>query len=143
MTYLNLIEQEFPNLKNSYYKETSKATSQYNCIAWAININNKRYWPNNIDYFWPDNISNSQKIESFIKLFNKEGYYQCDDSEYEEGFEKICLYTLNNVPKHAARQTKNGNWTSKLGDEIDIEHTITGLVGNWYGNPTLFFKKKL
>ncbi len=59
----------------------------------------------------------------------------CEQSEFEQGFEKIAIY-VNNMgkPTHAARQLPSGYWTSKLGRWIDIEHTLAGLTESEYGS---------
>jgi hypothetical protein len=46
------------------------------------------------------------------------------------------------VPKHAARSLPNGAWTSKLGDDEDIEHsTLAVLEGREYGRAKVFLKR--
>ena len=63
------------------------------------------------------------------------------DEALEAGYEKVALYALAGVPKHAARQLPGGGWTSKLGELDDIEHTLEGLVGSWYGNVVQILKR--
>jgi hypothetical protein len=58
---------------------------------------------------------------------------------FERGVEK----SGGGKPKHAARQLANGRWTSKLGELEDIEHTLNGLDGIWYGSVMLILKRAL
>ena len=51
----------------------------------------------------------------------------------EVGYEKIALYALGVKPTHAARQTKSGKWTHKMGSDIDLETTLKGVEGPKYG----------
>ena len=53
-----------------------------------------------------------------------ENYFPTVDESLEPGFEKVALYALGGVPKHAARQLSSGRWSSKLGDLEDVEHTL-------------------
>ena len=60
----------------------------------------------------------------------------------EEGFIKVAIFADSSLrPTHVARQLSNGNWTSKLGQNIDIEHDITGVECAKYGNALRYMKK--
>jgi len=43
-------------------------------------------------------------------------------------FEKIAIYAAGGVPTHAAKQTSDGRWKSKLGGWEDIEHNTPKAV---------------
>lgn len=139
------LARHFPDIINHYLSdEVSEPTNRYNCIAWAYGLDTCRYWPNLYSYDWPTGISNTETIESFIELFSSIGYDQCENGELEEGYLKIAIYADNNgVPTHAARQLPNGNWTSKCGENIDIEHTIIGMANGFYGNVAVYMKKPI
>ena len=138
-TYL---EELFPKLSTTSYQITSPRTYSYNCIAWAAMDQDNWWWPDEDGcYYWPDEAPREETIEAFIQAYGLSGYEVCDDAQLEAGFEKIALYALNNRPKHAARQLNNGNWTSKLGQLEDIEHTLDGLVGNAYGAVVQFMRR--
>jgi hypothetical protein len=75
----------------------------------------------------------------------------CADGSLEDGFEKISIYAnANSVPTHAARQTVNGAWVSKLGRSFDIEHeSLNGVSGPGnpqgvedYGSPAVYMRRK-
>ncbi len=52
----------------------------------------------------------------------------------ESGREKVAIYVgPSGTPTRASRQLKNGWWASKLGQNIDIEHTFEALDGPEYG----------
>ena len=132
----------FPGLKDNF-TVTSPKDTRYNCIAWAYGENHKWFWPAKRCY-WPTNIPYENTPEAFIKLFAAIGYQHCEDSLLELGYEKIALYIKDNEPQHAAKQLNNGKWTSKLGQDIDIQHdTPACLNGPLYGNAIVFMRRKL
>lgn len=135
---------EFPNSVNEFLIETSADDQTYNCIAWAYGISDKWFWPdNNLYSYWPPTVPNEENVSAFIQLFGEVGYEECQDGDTEPGYEKIAIYTdANGIPTHAARQLPNGRWTSKLGYNIDIEHSIFSLDGGFYGNATVFMKRE-
>src|ERR1043166_1300588 len=123
----------FPLLETEGYTETSPASSEYNCIAWAAGKTDVARWPDpqRIGY-WPDDAPRTETLDAFYAAFEAIGYFRCDDGALEERFEKVALYALGGRPKHAARQLPDGRWTSKLGKHIDITHTLRGLEGPMY-----------
>jgi hypothetical protein len=57
---------------------------------------------------------------------------------------KVAVYGIGGFYTHATRQLETGKWTSKLGNEEDIEHDLPELVGGGvYGEIALFMKRKL
>jgi len=58
-------------------------------------------------------------------------------------FEKVAIYALDGEPTHAARQLSDGTWTSKLGKDIDITHTLRALEGSTYGQVAAYLKRAL
>ncbi|HOB70603.1 MAG TPA: hypothetical protein PLD55_06520 [bacterium] len=132
----------FPNSQKEPFTETSPATNSYNCIAWAANDNSKWYWPENHCY-WPEGVEKKETIDSFIKMFSTFGYEICSDGLCEEGIEKIVIFSdENGKPTHAARQIDENFWTSKLGREIDVSHTLNAMCNGDYGNPAVFMKRR-
>ena len=85
-------------------------------------------------YYWPMEAPRAYSIDAYIRAFETLDFTPCTDSGVEPGFEKVALYALGDEPTHAARQLPNGEWTSKLGQLEDIEHTLEGLVGAEYGS---------
>ena len=70
------------------------------------------------------------------------------NKDFEEGFEKIAIYTTpNGKTTHASKQVSNEIWKSKLGAHYDIEHDFDGLNG-WiseqsYGRVACVMKRKI
>ena len=130
----------FPKITPSNCRCTSPATDDYNCIAWAYERDNVWCEPG---FFWP--ISRHEyTIEVYIELFSSIGYRRCEDASYEKGFQKIALYIKDEKPTHAARQLTTGKWTSKLGQDIDIEHDYPEVLdGPAYGVASIFMKREI
>lgn len=134
--------QEFPNSFVDPFFKTSDFTPNYNCIAWAYEDPTRWYWPDprNI-YYWPNDVPRKIDLDSFIELFSKKGYQVCPNDQLEPGFKKIAIFIDNNgIPTHAARQLINGFWTSKLGRDIDVQHTINSIIGGAYGNVGVYMR---
>lgn len=134
----------FPKLaEDCYFKITSKKTPTYNCIAWAYGIDNRWMWPNTGKYhfidgvhFWPDDNIIDENVDNFIEAFVSKGYEICENCAFDAGYRKIALYVKPNTKTctHAARELRNGYWTSKLGDKNDIQHESPfSIEGDWYG----------
>ncbi len=126
------ISDVFPyltRLKSSDFQVTSDSCRSYNCIAHAAG-DTKHFWDPLIH--WPDGVTRAYTLEAYTECFESLGYQVCDSDELEAGYEKVALYLWNRQPGyfHATRQLVNGRWTSKLGKNVDIEHTLDALVSN-------------
>jgi hypothetical protein len=144
----------FPNLSIQNSRKTSRRSRRYNCIAWAAGIVTQFWWPDpiavaNKEAFWPEGVALDTTIDSFIAAYTTLGFVPCAGFIQEVGFEKIAIYgTVNDrggiEPTHAARQLSDGNWSSKLGRNVDIEHTTLDAVsGPLYGTAVRFVKRPI
>jgi hypothetical protein len=112
----------FPRLTAANHRETSPATPVYNCIAWAAE-DIRRWWQPGIHWLpsdWPDDDFSIGALE---RVFRELGYEEAGtDDTLEPGYLKVVLYGSGLLYTHAARQLPTGQWTRKLGFDIDIEH---------------------
>ena len=132
------------------WRPTSCATDNYNCIAWALGIQDRGLWPSEV-WEWPRRIPAVVTTQEFIDVFEMFGYEICSSWIFESGCEKVILYERAGEVTHAARQLQDGMWTSKLGAGIDIVHQ--GLVDfppdppyyscTIYGAAAIFLKRRL
>ncbi|MBT6049245.1 MAG: hypothetical protein HOG49_20815 [Candidatus Scalindua sp.] len=139
-----VLEKEFPGLTSSNYRITSDLTGEYNCIAWAANETDVWWEPDPYDlYFWPPGIQRTYTLDAYINAYGTLGYTTCEDTEYEEDYEKIAIYLdSDETPTHAARQLDSGNWTSKLGSLEDIEHnSLDDIICYEYGSSVVVMKR--
>ena len=134
----------FPHLANSGVQATSPRTKNYNCIAWAAGETNKWWWPRGPKSYWPSKAPRSLAVNTFITVFADRGYESCDDGDLQEGFEKVAIYAERGNVTHMARQLPSGQWTSKMGRGIDIEHeTLEALEGGSYGAVVHYMRRVL
>ncbi len=141
------VKKYFENISDADFELTSPFDAKYNCIAHAAGENDKWWWAVDAamagnDVFWFNNIPGQATLENFILAFGKLGYEPCGDFEFEKGFEKVAIYVSTKdeihapkgTPTHMARQLNDGNWTSKLGKDVDISHkTLQTIEGETYG----------
>jgi len=138
-----LIERYFPNLTATGYAITNAPTAVYNCIAFAAGVTDDWWWPDPMGVsYWPAAARRDETIAAFIEAFQTLGYALWSDDHLEPDFEKVALYARDGVPKHAARQLPNGKWTSKLGELEDVEHTLDGIAGDWYGTVVQILRRR-
>lgn len=124
----------FPQLTDANHKITSPITSRYNCIAWAAGVATRRWDPHK-SYYWPKGISRDAKVQTLVMVFQQLGFEECDSANLEPEFEKIAIYGNSGEFEHAARQRRDGMWTSKLGGLQDIDHTtLESMSGGSYGD---------
>jgi hypothetical protein len=133
----------FPKLASGY-TTSSPRNQAYNCIAWAAEDTRTWWWPEPgaEGAFWPADVSREATLASFRGLFASLGYVECDVAALDPGVTKIALFAdAAGLLLHAARQSRNGRWTSKLGELEDIEHGLHDLEGEEYGNVVLLMKR--
>jgi hypothetical protein len=125
---------KFPNISSANTVVVGGKDRMYNCISWSLGITDRWVWPG---------YNYESSIKSFHRLFKDQGFHICDGGTFLPGVEKVCLYTKENDPTHAARQFNHDLWTSKLGsEELVIHDGLMPVSGPFYGLPTLFFARQ-
>ena len=142
-SWADLLVEEFPNLASEGFETVGQASELYNCIAYAAGDTTKWWWPDGINY-WPTGATPDNRMESLTEAFAAMGYEQCQNSDAEEGCQKVALYGFRDRFEHAALQMPNGRWRSKMGQGPVIEHrSPESLSGGIYGNPTSYMRRVL
>ena len=138
------LEEMFPALRGTSWDIKSDGTPVYNCLAWAVGENHRR-WDTDKPHYWPDNNRHKFGIAYLVAAYRAVGFVVSNidacvpDAEYE----KIVLYCRDTEGSHAARLLANGRWTSKIGSHEDIEHETPGsLIGSVYGKPMVYMRRK-
>jgi hypothetical protein len=135
-------EKLFPDLVPTGYRITSPPDPNYNCIAYAAGAADQWWWPDPDGYdYWPPGVPRVRTLPAFVQAFATAGFTPCPDGTFESGWEKVAIYATDDGPSHAARQLTNGRWTSKLGPDDDIEHSLEGLRSNAYGSVVQFLRR--
>jgi hypothetical protein len=136
------LEEVFPGMRGRSYQITGPKDHRYNCIAFAAGDDRDWWWPDTPgEDTWPAGGARTETIDAFRNAFVTSGYTVCDNDQLEPGYEKVALFALAGVPKHAAKQLSNGRWISKLGPSEDIEHTLHDMTGMVYGAVALVMKR--
>lgn len=136
------LEDVFPGLRGQPYQITSPKNHRYNCIAFAASDDRNWWWPDAAgEDTWPAGVARTETVDAFRDAFATLGYVVCDNDQLEPGYEKVTLFALSGVPKHAAKQLPNGRWISKLGPSEDIVHALHDLTGMVYGSVVLVMKR--
>ena len=134
----------FPKLTAVNHHKTSSEDEDYNCIAWAAEDVNNKWWPNRPGRaYWPPGVCQEETLACFIEAFQTLQYEPCENGELEPGWQKIVIYAdAAKVPQHMARQCRDGRWTSKIGDYIDIKHELVEDVeGPLYGMAVQYMRR--
>jgi hypothetical protein len=139
---MTLPPDKFPRLTPQNHRTTSPATPDFNCVAWAAE-DTEHWWQPGTFWLpadWPEeNVGLGALEKAFLEL----GYVDCSmDSTLEPGFQKVALYGSAALYTHTARQLPTGKWTSKLGEDVDIEHdTPEDVAGGIYGEVVEIMKR--
>ena len=136
-----LLIESFPNLSSEDFEFVGACTEQYNCIAYAAGDTTK-WWSPSWPYYWPPWATRDNRMESLMEAFAGLGYEQCDDSNVEDGYQKVVLYGFQGSFEHAAVQMPNGRWHSKMGQGPQIEHhSPESLSGGPYGDAMIYVRR--
>lgn len=138
--------RDFPRLRRRLYRGTSEPATNYNCFAWAVGETHRRWDPTRLRSarnYWPTE-SRSMGLAEALEAFEAVGFRRVDAARAVAGWQTITLYAADGQITHAARLLPSGLWTSKLGDDIDLEHeTPEALGGGLYGEPSVTLKRPL
>ncbi|MGD0541516.1 MAG: hypothetical protein ABSB33_08360 [Tepidisphaeraceae bacterium] len=118
-------------------------TFAYNCVGFAIG--DVHWWdPSGVDgTAWPGDLARDDSVETFLELFRRWGFYSCDNSSYEAGYEKLAVFGIDGLFEHVAIQVSDNLWISKLGNLEDIQHPLMPMEGSQYGNICHYLKRDL
>ncbi len=131
----------FPRLTALNHRPTSPPSVEYNCVAWAAG-DTAHWWQPGV--YWPlETAPGDYGIGVLEQAFCALGYDDCGaDESLETEFEKVALYGGTAFYTHAARQTADGKWSSKLGKAEDIEHASPDdVAGSIYGEVVQILKR--
>jgi hypothetical protein len=134
--------QAFPNLGNNF-EVLQPSSSRYNCIAHSLGIHTR--W---ID---PQTGPANSVLGPMDRMYAAQGYARSGrlDFRLESGKQKVVLYARISGGQvrevtHAALQSRDGTWTSKLGKLALIRHpSPTVLNGPEYGAPVAVYVRSV
>ena len=129
----------FPRLMSNF-EVLAPPTNRYNCIAWSLGYDDR--WKNPITSPGPN------KLAGMDSLYAQEGYWRLSSLDFtlESGYQKVVVYATTDsngtitAVTHAAIQSSDGAWTSKLGQGALIKHLYPDdLDGACYGAPVAVY----
>ena len=122
------VKRLLPTLQEGVSLEfTSEVDYNYNCLSWALGCNAVPF-ENSRGAFWPWKNIPDDTADGWTQLCRYHGFTESDNSDFVSGYEKIAIFENDDGELHAARQSREGRWKSKLGDMgPDIDHD--GLEG--------------
>ena len=136
----------FPNLSQSQHHVTSPFDDVYNCVAWALERDQIHWWqPGGSPYFWPiPSAPATLSMSTYLAAFSAVGYKLCRSRSFVPGWQKIAIYTYRGSDfLHVAALLPDRTWTSKLGQDVDINHhTLESLEGGDYGYVTHIMRRR-
>ena len=142
---INEIEKWHPKLvgENRKIIKTDENLDDFNCIAFTLEIYHS--WAGSSTKIWHNPINRYPTLENYIDFYKTYGYEICNNSNYEDNYEKIAIYKdIDNYIGHAAKQF-GYMWRSKLGGSYIIEHKLDWLCGfdsYNYGEVSTIMKRK-
>lgn len=149
----DVIAAHLDGLRDGEWDITSQKDPKYNCVAWAADNDQTRWWqppPYNpmtrAAWYWPVGAPTTGTLDDYAWVFeNILAYERCSSPDAEAGFERVVLFESQDGERmHAARRVEFGRWESKLGKGWDIEHDeLEAVAGTWAGMPTIFLRRKL
>ncbi|MGI8809484.1 MAG: DUF7689 domain-containing protein [Acidimicrobiales bacterium] len=116
----------------------------YNCIGWAAGDDRQWWQPSGAGgHYWPPGVPLEPTVAAYRAAFESEGYVVCPSGDLDAEYEKVAIFAVAGTdPSHAARQLRDGQWTSKLGEGIDITHGAPEDVGGGlYGEIVSFLQR--
>jgi hypothetical protein len=100
------LRRAFPGLRAAAFLITSRATAQYNCIAWAAE-DPRTWWEALPGYHWPSALRDGS-VAAAVALFEGLGFVTATDGRLESGLVKVAVYGDEHGYTHAARQLPSG-----------------------------------
>ncbi|HLX59807.1 MAG TPA: hypothetical protein VKX17_00870 [Planctomycetota bacterium] len=135
-------DEDFPALTNERYVKKSEPDDGYNCVAWVLGAKDVWIGPPGYGYNWPI-PSPALTVENFVAFFEWHGFKRSDVIAFQAGKETIAIYSSGGLFTHVAKLVKNGNWSSKLGEEMDCEHDLRAVEGPFYGTVYLLMEREI
>ncbi len=124
------------------FKLTSAQTYRYNCIAYAMGMDDRWVDTLNVPWHWWPPVKKDMSLDSLITAFEYLGFEACDmDDSIENGYDKVVLYQKNDEWQHAARVVEVNKYHSKFGESFDGTHSSGDVLEIEYGNPYQVMKR--
>lgn len=127
---------------DSHFMLTSPTSYLYNCIAYALGMQDR--WVDHADlpwHWWPP-VSKGSNETDLIEAFQYFGFEPCGmDDVPDAQYDKVALYHNAGGWTHAARIVDKGIYHSKFGASYDGTHSGGDVLQAQYGEPFLIMRR--
>lgn len=138
-----LLKETLPDLVEGVsFEFTSPVDLNYNCLAWALSYNN-RYLDRGNGCFWAWPDCSPETAEGWACVCKHHQFELVPDGDigFTPGIEKVVILRNDVGDLHAARQSRDGKWKSKLGWGPDIDHIDLRALERAYGKIVIVLQK--
>lgn len=138
------IKANFPDfVEGDSFEFTSPVDLNYNCLGWALSYDN-RYLDRGNGCYWPWEDASEETAEGWARVCEHHQFRILSDpnTSFVPGIEKIAILRNDAGELHAARQSSEGKWKSKLGAwGPDIDHNDLAGLETTYGKVVIVLQK--
>lgn len=129
--------------RDSNFCLKSPATYQYNCIAFAMGMQDRWVDTGNLPWhWWPPAVEKGMTVAHLVKAFQYFGFEDCGmDESMDEKYDKIAIYQNNECWTHAARIVADGIYHSKFGASYDGIHSCGDVLQAQYGTVVIVMRR--
>lgn len=114
---------------------TSRATYQYNCIAFAMGMDDRWVDAADLPWHWWPPVEKGMTVGHLVEAFRYFGFEECGmDDSIDEECDKIAIYQQAGNWTHAARIVDDGVYHSKFGANCDGRHSRGDVLQAKYGD---------
>lgn len=122
---------------------TSPFTYRYNCIAYAMGMQDRWVDGANLPWHWWPPVHKGMDVSDLIEAFRFFGFEECGmDDSLDIEYDKVALYCNAEGWTHAARVVGNGVYHSKFGASYDGTHSNGDVLEAQYGNPFIIMRRR-
>lgn len=123
-----------PLEKDKQFHVNSPETFSYNCIAWAMGMNDRWVDHELIPWhWWPDGVQRNKSKQALQDAFIALGFEETTNPDYENGYDKVALYANLDGWTHAAKIVDSIRYHSKFGALNDAFHSGGNTLSIGYG----------
>jgi hypothetical protein len=137
--------RNFPSLEEGVsFEFTSPVDFNYNCLSWAL-CYDTRYLDRGDGCHWPWDDASEETAEGWARVCEHHRFtiVATNDVSFVMGIEKVAILRNAAGDLHAARQSQDGKWKSKLGSwGPDIDHNDLESLAVGYGNVVFVLQKE-
>lgn len=124
------------------FQLTSPFTYLYNCIAYALGMQDRWVDSANLPWHWWPPVHKGMNETDLVEAFRFFGFEECGmDDSINTDYDKVALYHNADGWTHAARVVGDGIYHSKFGASYNGTHSRGDVLQAKYGNPFVIMRR--